>query len=203
VRLFAAVSAATLILAGASPPTPRDLLRTVAAFTDSEWAAVDRGDAVSKLLETDTREVAVAGAVRISGDRERLIARFKDVESLKGHTVLDVGRFSAAPVPADLARVTFDDHSLDLRACRPGDCTVRLSAAEIACFHREVDWSGADWRNQSAAVWRSVEPRMGYPASYPKIAAQGGVHGSADWRRRARFRGGDDRRTDSISRVDR
>ena len=93
----------------------------------------------------------MAGAVRISGDRERLVARFKDVESLKGHTVLDVGRFSAAPVPSDLARVTFDDHNLDLRACRPGNCTVRLSAAEIARFHREVDWSGADWRNQSAA----------------------------------------------------
>jgi hypothetical protein len=164
VRLFAALSAATIVLAGAAAPIPRDLLRTVAGFTDTEWAAVDRGEAVSKLLETDTREVAVAGAVRITGDRERLVARFKDVESLKGHTVLDVGRFSAAPVPSDLARVTFDDHNLDLRACRPGDCTVRLSAAEIARFHREVDWSGAAWRDQSAAVWRSV--LAGYAAAY-------------------------------------
>ena len=89
-RLLAAILAATIALAGASAPTPRDLLRTVAGFSDSEWAAVERGEAVSKLLETDTREVAVAGAVRISGDRERLAARFKDVESLKGPTVLDV-----------------------------------------------------------------------------------------------------------------
>jgi hypothetical protein len=135
---------------------PKDLLRAIAGFTDADWAAVDRGDVVSKLLDTDPREVAVAGAVRITGRREQLVARFRDLQTLKGPVVLDVGRFSAVPDPSDLQRVTLDERSLDLRACQPGDCPVRLSAADVARFQREVNWSAPDWRNQSMAVWRSV-----------------------------------------------
>jgi hypothetical protein len=70
--------------------------------------------------------------------------------------VLDVGRFSTVPEPSDLQRVIFDERSLDLRACQPGDCPVRLSAADVGRFHREVNWSAPDWRTQSAGVWRSV-----------------------------------------------
>jgi hypothetical protein len=135
---------------------PKDLLRTVAGFTDADWAAVERGEAVSKLLETDAREVAVVGAVRIRGRRDQLAARSRDLQTLKGSVVLDVGRFSAVPDPSDLQRVTLDERSLDLRTCQPGNCPVRLSAADVARFQREVNWSGPDWRNQSMTVWRSV-----------------------------------------------
>ena len=140
--------------AGAMPP--RDLLRAIAGFTDPEWAAVERGDAVSKLLDTDAREVAVVGAVRITGRREQLVARSRDLQTLKSSLVLDVGRFGAVPDPSDLERVTLDERSLDLRACQSGDCPVRLSAADVGRFQREVNWSAPDWRNQSMAVWRSV-----------------------------------------------
>ena len=140
--------------AGAMPP--KDLLRAIAGFTDAEWAAVERGEAVSKLLDTDAREVAVVGAVRITGRRDQLVARSRDLQTLKGSLVLDVGQFSAVPDPSDLQRVTLDERSLDLRACQPGNCPVRLSAADVARFQREVNWSAPDWRNQSAAVWRSV-----------------------------------------------
>jgi hypothetical protein len=61
--------------------TPRDLLRLVAQFTDVEWGAVERGEAVAKILETDTREVAVAGAVRIQGTRDQLVSRFRDLDA--------------------------------------------------------------------------------------------------------------------------
>jgi hypothetical protein len=135
---------------------PKDLLRAIAGFTEADWAIVERGEAVSKLLETDAREVAVAGAVRITGRRDQLVARSRDLQTLKGSIVLDVGRFSAVPNPSDLQRVLFDERSLDLRACQPGDCPVRLSAADVARFHREVNWAGPDWRTQSAGVWRSV-----------------------------------------------
>jgi len=144
---------------------PRDLLRTVAQFTDIDWAAVERGEAVAKVLDTDTREVAVAGAVRIAGARDQLIARSRDLEVLKrSAAVLDASTFSAKPSAADLQRVAFEDHNLDLRACRPGDCPVRLGADDISRFHREVNWSGGDWRRQSAAVWRDVLAK--YAASY-------------------------------------
>jgi hypothetical protein len=137
--------------------SPRDLLRSVAQFSDAEWAAVERGEPVAKVLDTDTREVAVAGAVRIAGRGDQLISRSRDLEVLKrSAAVLDASRFSPAPSAADLQRITFDDHNLDLRNCRPGDCTVRLGADDIARFHREVNWGGAEWRSQSAGVWREV-----------------------------------------------
>jgi hypothetical protein len=68
------------------------------------------------------------------------------------------------PTPADLQHVSFEERSLDLRSCQPGDCPVRLSAEDISRFHKEVNWNGADWRNQSARVWREVLAR--YAASY-------------------------------------
>jgi hypothetical protein len=152
--VLVAASAANLLAAGAMPP--RDLLRTLAGFTDTEWAVVERGEPVSKLVDTDSREVAVVGAVRITGRRDQLVARSRDLQTLKGSLVIDVGRFSAVPQPSDLQRVTLDERSLDLRACQPGNCPVRLSAADVGRFQREVNWTAPDWRHQSVAVWRSV-----------------------------------------------
>jgi hypothetical protein len=82
--------------------------------------------------------------------------------------------FGAVPSAADLQRVTFDDHNLDLRACRPGDCQVRLSADDIARFHRDVNWNAGDWRTRSAAVWRDVLAR--YAAAYQSNGRKGLPH---------------------------
>jgi len=164
VVLFAAPLGARL----PAPPDPRALLRDIAQFTDAEWAAVERGEAVAKVLESDAREVAIAGAVRITGSRATLLQRYRDISLLKTSAlVLDVNRFSPSPSAADLERAPFEDRSLDLRDCKPGDCAVRLSGADIARFHREVDWRAADWRTQSAAVWREVlaEHARAYRAS--------------------------------------
>ena len=76
------------------------MLRDVAQVTDAEWAAIARGEAVAKVLATDNREVAVAGAVRIAAASERLAERYREIENLKRSAiVLDVGRFSAPPRP--------------------------------------------------------------------------------------------------------
>ena len=160
VALTAAVWVCVSSVAPARVMTPRDLLRSVAQFTDVEWAAVERGEAVAKILDTDTREVAVAGAVRIQGTRDQLVSRARDLDVLKrSAAVLDVGRFSRPPTAGDLQSVTFEDHNLDLRNCRAGDCQVRLSAEDIARFHKEVNWAGAGWREESARVWRDVLAR--------------------------------------------
>ena len=150
-----------------TPPTTRDLLREIAQTTDAEWAAIGRGQAVAKVLETDNREVAVAGAVRIAASSELLAGRYRDIENLKRSTiVLDVGRFSTPPRPDDLLSVPFEDYNLDLRECQPGDCRVRLGAPEIDRFHREVDWRSGDWRERSRTVWREV--LAGYAAAYKR-----------------------------------
>ena len=150
-----------------APPPVRDLLRTIAQVTDVEWATVNRGEPMAKVLATDTREIAVTGAVRIAASSEHLIARYREVENLKRSAiVLDLGRFTKPPRPSDLATVPMEEYNLDLRECRPGDCRVRLSAADIARFQRDVDWRAADWRERSRAVW--VDVLAGYAAAYTR-----------------------------------
>jgi hypothetical protein len=149
------------------PPSVRELLRTVAQATDAEWTAVNRGEPMAKVLSTDAREIAVAGAVRIAAPSERLIARYREIENLKRTAVvLDLGRFSQPPAPSDLASAPMEDYNLDLRDCRPGECRVRLSEADIQRFHREVDWRAADWRERSRAVWTDV--LAGYAAAFAR-----------------------------------
>jgi hypothetical protein len=150
-----------------APPAARDLLREIAQVTDGEWATVMRGEPIAKVLATDSREVAVAGAVRIAAASERLAGRYREIEHLKrGAVVLALGRFSTLPQPDDLVSAPLEDYDLDLRDCRPGNCRVRLGEPEIARFHREVDWRAPDWRERSRTVWREV--LAGYAAAYSR-----------------------------------
>jgi hypothetical protein len=149
------------------PASPRDLLREVAQVNDAEWASLERGEAVAKVLDTDSREIAVAGAVRIAGSSEQLLDRYRDIDNLKRSAiVIDVGRFSRPPQTGDLARAPLEEYSLDLRGCRPYECHVRLSERDIARFHREVDWRRPDWRDRSRAIWQDV--LVEYVAAYSR-----------------------------------
>ena len=143
----------------------RTLLQQVAGFTDRDFKALEAGQPVVKVLDSDQREIAVAGAVRIDAPRDGLIGHFRDVEALKkSNVVLDLGRLSATPRADDLRALPFDEYDLDLRDCRPGECRVRLSANDIGRFHREVDWKAGDWKTRSAAVWRDM--LAGYVSAY-------------------------------------
>ncbi len=57
-----AFGALTVLSAGGTQQvTVRDLLRDIAEASDSDWAAVTRGEPFAKVLATDAREIAVAG----------------------------------------------------------------------------------------------------------------------------------------------
>jgi hypothetical protein len=149
----------------ALPADPRTLLKEIAGFTDADWTAVDAGTAVAKVIDSEPREIAVAGAVRIAATRELLASRIREVENLqRSAVVLNVGRFGRSPAAADLARAPLEEYSLDLRGCRPGDCRVRLAAADISRFHQDIDWRAADARDRAARIWREV--LAGYAADY-------------------------------------
>ena len=167
-----AVALAVVVLAAEPRPgvDVRALLREIAGFSNEDLTSIDRGVAVAKVLATDTREVAVAGAVRIKAQRDRLVARVRDIENLKrSAVVLDVGRFQDIPSIEDLSRAPFDDYSLDLRDCRAGECRVRLTAEDIGRFHQSVDWQAAGWRDRSSRVWREV--LAGHAEAYARKGA--------------------------------
>jgi hypothetical protein len=175
--IVALVGAVTGVGAGGAADrlTAHELLRQVGGFSRADLSAVDRGQPVARILHTDRREIAVVGAVRIRAARERLLERYRTVNYMKpGDIVLAAGVFSEPPKASDLQPLSIEDYDLDLRDCRPGDCRVRLSAEQIALFHRDVRWQSADWRAQSADVWRRV--LADYAAAYAADGAAALTH---------------------------
>jgi len=136
----------------------RGLLQTIGGLTVSQIASVERGEAVARVLRTERREIAVFGAVRIHGRRDRLIDRYRDVTNLrKSDIVLQIGTFGRPPRTDDLLALAFEDYDLDApRNCVPGDCPVRLSADMMTRMRAAVSWGAPDARRQSAAAWRDA-----------------------------------------------
>lgn len=145
---------------------PHQFLRTVAGFSASELAALDRGEAIARVLPTDKREIAIVGAVRVKAAHERLFEQYRDVAGLRRSQVFqEVGTFGATPRADDLRGLTLESYDLDtIRTCRPGDCGVRLPTASLEQFQREVNWSAADWRERAGQVWRRL--LAGYASDY-------------------------------------
>lgn len=144
------------------PAKPADqahtLLRTIGAFTSDELARLDRGEPIAKVLDTDRREVAIVGAVRIGGPQRTLFERYRNPSSVKvGDVVLEAGRFSTPPIADDLRDFHIEDFDLaQIRACKPGDCGVRLATADIDRFTHEVNWNSPNWQQQAGDLWRTV-----------------------------------------------
>ncbi len=148
------------------PDTPRQFLRSAGGFTAIDIERLERGETIAATLDTERREVAVAGAVRVHAPVERLLARSRSIANLRtGGVVLEAGTISAAPKPGDFSALTLENYDLDtIRECKPGDCGVRLPAPAMARFEREVNWSASDWREQAGSLWRQV--LANYTAGY-------------------------------------
>ena len=156
--LLSAPLASGLVPSDAPANQAHALLRTVAAFTTADLARLDRGEPLAKVLDTDRRDLAVVGAVRIAGPQTKLFARYRDASAVKtSDVIMETGRFSAAPVADDLRDLHFEDYDLDtIRICKPGDCGVRLSTPDMERFARDVNWNAPNWRQQAGDLWRTL-----------------------------------------------
>jgi len=134
------------------------LLRSTAAFTASELARLDRGEPIARVLDTDRREVAVVGAVRIAGAQARLFERYRNPSNVKtSEIVMETGRFSSPATADDLRDLHFEDYDLEtIRTCKPGACGVRLSTADMERFARDVNWNAPNWKQQAGDLWRKL-----------------------------------------------
>lgn len=133
-------------------------LHTVGGFTAAELARLDGGEPIAKVLDTDKREVAVVGAVRIGGAQTKLFEWYRTPSNVKtSDVVIETGRFSTHPIADDLRELHFEDYDLEtIRKCKPGDCGVRLSTRDMERFAREVDWSAPTWKKQAGDLWRQL-----------------------------------------------
>jgi hypothetical protein len=139
-------------------PALREALSHDLKFSTVELAELERGKIVKHALEkTASGEIAVAGAVRVNATREKFLNRFRDIAQFKrGPGVLEIGRFSDPPALRDLDALTIDKNDFDGRACRVGDCGVRLPAETIRRFQREIDWKAPDADRRAVALFKQV-----------------------------------------------
>lgn len=132
--------------------------------------ALRQGRVLVRILDApDGAEVAAIAAVHVAATA----AGFRDCarvpSCLLGHDELrGAARVTSASVDSDLAQLQLDAHDRQhLERCRVGKCGVRLPAAAIERFRKEVDWSDPNAALQASALFRQMlgELVRGYAAT--------------------------------------
>jgi hypothetical protein len=135
----------------------RTFLMSAFDLSAAEIGRLDRGEVISRTLEVkNRREVATLGIVWINTSPARYAEKLADITAFKKTgDVLQVGMFSTVPQAADIAALSIDDAELKrLRACRVGNCDVRLSADMIERVQRDIHWDAPDASRQAGALIR-------------------------------------------------
>jgi hypothetical protein len=126
----------------------RAVLRHEIGLSEADLAALERGEPVTRALDThEKREIALFAAVRLGTPRRQFVDAYREIERFKhGSAVLAIGRFGTPPQASDLAALAADDSEIaDLKKCRPGDCAFKLALSRIDEIQR-FDWTAPDAR---------------------------------------------------------
>jgi hypothetical protein len=124
------------------PNTGPDLFVRV-GLTADEAVRARSGQAVTRVLpQNASTEVAVAGAIRIRGDLERLVAWLRSIDDFRKAIGTEaVGLVRRPAAPGDFAEIAGSDLDLEeLQRCRPGACEIRMPAGYLLRFSKEVPW---------------------------------------------------------------
>lgn len=134
-------------------------LHEKAAFDETDFAALQRGEPIVKLAPPqDKREIALSGLVTLSASADQFLRSYRDSLMQKNNAaVLEVGSFGAVPALSDLQNLTLEPQDIeDLKGCVVGDCELKLSAAMIERFGREVNWQAPDYALQATQLFKRM-----------------------------------------------
>lgn len=146
-------------LAQASMAEFQQALREKAAFSESDFAALQHNQPVVRLVPaTDKREVAVTGLVNTNASAEEFLRLYRDSMLRKSNSaILEIGSFGNQPTVADLNNLTLEPGDIeDLRECIVGDCQIKLSAPMIERFRKEIDWTASDYQGQVTNLFKEM-----------------------------------------------
>jgi hypothetical protein len=141
-------------VAGAQSGPDPTFLRKVIQLDDSQLAAVEKGEIVTKQLPTTEKpEVAAFGIVKTSGTVDQLLAAAKDVMKFrKSPQVPEMGLFSTPAKLADLKGLTYPPDDIEaLQKCKPGSCDVKLGTKGLEAVSK-INWSATDATAQATAI---------------------------------------------------
>lgn len=145
---------------GASlPPRLQSYLTRVVRPTPDERQRLLSGAPITKLLQADgSKEVAAFGAIWINAPMRRYVEAVHDIENFeRGGAFLATRRINAPPKLEDFAAMHLpQDDVSDLRACRVGDCEVKLSADALERFRTEIDWRSEDVQRAADALMQRL-----------------------------------------------
>ena len=138
----------------ASRPPVKDFMAK-AGFSAAELAALERGEAVTRVLEkemvgaNDTAEVAVAGAIRVDVPRQVFLDAMKNVKGFRNSSYLKIGIIQNPPQASDFAGVVIpEDDVKDLKKCKPGNCALKLMGEGLAELQSTINWKAPDHGEQ-------------------------------------------------------
>jgi hypothetical protein len=160
VMACALLAAATSgVHAQTSLPELQKILRDKVAFEETDFAALQRGETiVTRAPVQDKREIAVSGLVNLRANADEFLRSYRDSLTRKNNAaVLEVGTFSSSPAMTDLENLTLEAKDVeDLKNCVVGNCELKLSAAMIERFGREVNWQGPDYAQQATQLFKTM-----------------------------------------------
>jgi hypothetical protein len=144
----------------ASRPAVMDYMPKL-GFSAKDLAALERGEAVARVLEkemvgaNDTAEVAVAGAIRVDVPRQVFIDAVKNVKGFRNSSHLKIGIIQNPPESSDFAGVVIpEDDVKDLKKCKPGNCALKLMGTGLEELQASVNWKAPDHREQVNRIAR-------------------------------------------------
>lgn len=116
------------------------------------------GRVVSRTVHSSGHDLAVLAAGSLKVTPDAFVARVTDIVQLrKSRLVPVVARFSKPPTLDDLTALTLSDQDLKrLKECRPGDCGLKLSDAEIRRMKAAVAGGGVEPRATAERAFREI-----------------------------------------------
>jgi hypothetical protein len=173
IRLATAITATVLAqVSGSSPAAYRQAaaeasfpsllntyITTYVRLTPAERGALLANRPVTRLLDAEPdKEVAVFGAVWIDALPGAYVQLVKDIEHFeRGGAFRITKSISDPPQLADFALLTLPDEDIAaLRACRVGDCEIKLSKEALERIRHEIDWKKPTARAHAMALFRRL-----------------------------------------------
>ena len=136
------------------PWGPGDL-QAFAGLTANQWQAVKRDGPQARIVDTkEKREVAVVGIAHLRSTAACFTTMLRDIEDFKqSPAVLRIRKFDKPVEPQDLEGLRLEEADVNgLANCRVGACNVKLPAAAIERFGRDVDRSRPDYATTSQEI---------------------------------------------------
>jgi hypothetical protein len=129
------------------------------AFAETDFSALQLNQPVVHSIPTsDKAEIAVSGLVNIRAGADEFLRSYRESMTRKSNAaILEIGAFGNQASPADLETLTLEPRDIeDLKECVVGECQIKLSAAMIERFRKEIDWNAADCAARVTNLFRQM-----------------------------------------------